>query len=123
MATLAWVWLFAICPSLLVVMSIAGYRLNSLLISGLRARHSAVWVEIGEPTIWGALRTFGLSWSVLSSGRRSYVGWLLTRGFDKMGDSESEALGSRLVGLQSLLAVLLIQWVAVAWLLGYLHGR
>jgi hypothetical protein len=123
MPSLSWLWLAVVSPIIFVVLAIVGYRLNGRLIGCLRSRHQSVWVDLGRPTIAGALLTVGMSWSVLSTGRRSYVSWLFGRGYDGLDDPELSALGAQHEAFTWVLVALVLLWVAVAWFGGYIHAR
>ena len=113
------VWLFVILPAALLTLSVGSYRLHAQMLRCLKARHEALWTELGKPTIFDALLSAGLAWSVFSGSRRSYVRWLWSRGYETLRDIEITTLGTRIHTRAWTALALVVLWLASAWALGY----
>lgn len=117
------IWLFVLAPAALLVLGVWHYGTHARLIRHLRSAHAQVWRDLGEPKIIDALLTRGAGWSIWSTGKQSYVGWLWRGGYRDLQDSYAESLGSR-VNRQTWMAIgLIVMWSLAAWLGGYGHLR
>jgi hypothetical protein len=111
--------LFVAVPALLLIGSIWHYTTHLHLIRHLKSAHEQLWCDLGKPSIVGALLTGGKAWSLWSTGKQSYVGWLWRGGYLGLHDSYTESLGARLI-LQTWMAIgLAVIWSLAAWLGGY----
>src|SRR5882724_11157226 len=108
--------LLLIVPALLLSLSIWHYSTHIHLIRHLKSAHVQLWRDLGKPSIVGALLTGGTAWSIWSTGKQSYVGWLWRGGYRELHDSYAESLGTRLSSQTWIAIGLVVMWSLATWL-------
>lgn len=115
--------LFRIVPGFLLALGTVHYITHFQLIRRLELAHGQLWRSLGQPTILGALLTGGTAWSVWSTGKPSYVGWLWRRGYRDLDDRHVKFLGAQLTWQTWIALAVVFAWLSVAWLNGSIEAH
>ena len=107
MWTLARAFTLILLPGFITLVGITSVSLHMRFMRRLRRYHVSVWNSLAQPD---------LLWQQLS-----YSWWVISRGYDALGDVELDSLGDRLIAAWALVGVALALWLGCATLLGYVR--